>query len=122
MSNKESLWSTFKDLIDALKKNDEQKLNELILADYQGFSLRGTIEYKKTILQNFKPGCIRLSKYILENVEYEVFGHIGIVSGKGTIAGNYGEHEFEHQVLFTDIFKYCDEHWRYYKSQVTEIH
>ena len=121
MIKKESLSSTYNDLIDALKKNDEPKLDKLISDEYRGFSLRGTIETKETILQHFKPGCIALSKYTVKDVEYEVVGHIGIVSGKGTIAGKYDNYEFQHDVLFTDIFRYIDKNWRYYKSQVTEI-
>lgn len=72
-------------------------------------------------MESFKPGRIKISKYEVSGIAYEVFSEIGIVSGKGFIAGSYENHEFHHQVLFIDIFKYIDDSWRYFKSQVTEI-
>ncbi len=121
MNNREGLSKVFEDLKKALRKCSVQELKELILDDYKGFSLHGTIETKEDILEHFKPGGISISEYSVEDVEYEVIDNVGIVSGKGTIAGSYNEFEFHHNVLFTDIFKYVNENWRYYKSQVTEI-
>ena len=82
----------------------------------------GSFETKDDILKHFKPGGIKLSEYDVSETGYEVFSEIGIVSGKGFIAGSYEEHEFHHKVLFIDIFKYIDHSWRYFKSQITEIH
>ena len=121
MNNREGLSKVFEDLKKALRKCSVQELKELILDDYKGFSLHGTIETKEDILENFSPGIISLSEYLVEDIEYEVFGNIGIVSGKGTISGSYNKYEFHHKVLFTDIFKYVNESWKYYKSQATEI-
>ncbi len=121
MNNREGLSKVFEDLKKALRKCSVQELKELILDDYKGFSLHGTIETKEDILEHFKPDGISISEYSVEDVEYEVIDNVGIVSGKGTIAGSYNEFEFHHNVLFTDIFKYVNENWRYYKSQVTEI-
>jgi hypothetical protein len=83
--------------------------------------LNGTIEKKDDILEHFKPGCIKLSQYEVAGIACELFSEIGIVSGQGIIDGSYENHEFSHKVLFTDIFKYVDDSWRYFKSQVTEI-
>ena len=121
MNNKENLIEAFEDLRDALKTSNVQKLKQIILDDYRGFTLNGTIEIKDDILVHFKPGCIKLSKYEVSEIAYEIFSEIGIVSGKGFIAGSYEDNEFHHMVLFTDIFKYIDGSWRYFKSQTTEI-
>ena len=121
MNKKEDLIKTFEDLREALKTCNVQELNKLIADDYSGFSLRGTIEIKNDILVNFKPGGIQLSKYEVSGTVYEVFSEIGIVSGQGYIAGSYDHHEFQHKVLFIDIFKYIEGRWRYFRSQVTEI-
>ena len=121
MNNKENLIKAFEDLKEALRTCNEQKLRQIILDEYRGFTLNGTIEIKDDILEHFKPGCIKLSKYEVAGIACELFSEIGIVSGQGFIAGSYENHEFHHKVLFTDIFKYVDDSWKYFKSQVTEI-
>ena len=121
MNNKENLIKTFENLREALKTCNVQELKKNILEEYRGFTLNGTIEVKDDILMYFKPGGIKLLKYEVLEVDYEVFSEIGIVSGKGVIAGSYEEHPFQHAVLFVDIFIYVNDNWRYFKSQVTEI-
>ena len=51
----------------------------------------------------------------------EVSADFGIITGQGRIEGSYGKYEFQHDVLFTDIFKLINGRWQYYKSQATEI-
>ena len=121
MRNEKTLLSVFEELKNALIECNENKLDEIISDDYQGFSLNGTIENKENILQTFKPGSIELTKYTTSEIQYEVDNYLGIISGKGSIEGIYGENTFQHKVLFTDIFKYVNDKWKYYKSQVTEI-
>ena len=121
MRNEKTLLSVFEELKNALIECDENRLDQIISDDYQGFSLHGTIENKEIILQTFKPGSIELTKYTTSDIQYEVTNDLGIISGKGSIEGIYGEHKFQHEVLFTDIFKYVNDKWKYYKSQVTEI-
>ncbi len=120
MKNTEGLIIAFEELKNALRACNLGKLEEIILEDYRGFSLNGTIEVKDDILLYFKPGGIKLSKYEVLEVEYEIFSDIGIVSGRGTITGSYEGHNFQHKVLFIDIFKYVNDNWKYFKSQVTE--
>ena len=122
MKNTEGLINAFEKLRNALKVCSAEILEEMISEDYRGFSLNGTIEFKDDILKYYKPGGIKLSKYDLLEVEYEVFSEIGIISGKGVVEGSYEEHKFQHTVLFIDIFKYVNDNWIYFKSQVTEIH
>jgi hypothetical protein len=121
MRNREGLLKAFEELIEALKNSNSSKLEKIISDDYSGFGLQGTIEDKVNIIQHFKPGAIKLSKYEVEELKYEVLDNVGLVSGRGIIAGSYGAYEFKHTVLFTDIFKYTGGVWKYYKSQVTEI-
>ncbi|MBN1301612.1 MAG: nuclear transport factor 2 family protein [Melioribacteraceae bacterium] len=121
MSKKDGIISAFNKLKDALLKSETEKLNEIILDDYRGFSLHGTIETKDDIISSFKHGGIKLSEYSVEHAEYEQFYEIALVTGKGKIAGKYEDYEFHHTVLFTDVFKYSDGSWKYFRSQVTEI-
>lgn len=121
MRNEKTLLAVFEELKEALIECNVKKLDELISDDYQGFSLNGTIESKEIILQSFKPGGISLSEYAVEDLQCEISNSIGLITGKGRIEGEYGEYEFQHEVLFTDIFKFMNDGWQYYKSQVTEI-
>ena len=121
MSNEKNVLSVFKELRAAIMECNQKELDRIISDDYQGFSLNGTVEDKELILQTFKPGLIKISKYAVEDIECEVSNHFAILTGKGKIEGKYGESEFRHEVLFTDIFKYVNQSWQYYKSQATEI-
>jgi hypothetical protein len=121
MRNEKALLAVFEDLKEALFECNVNKLEKLISDDYQGFSLNGTIENKEIVLQTFKPGSIFLSEYTVEDIECEVSNNFGIITGKGKIEGRYGEYKFQHEVLFTDIFKFLNNSWQYYKSQATEI-
>jgi hypothetical protein len=121
MRNEKTLLSVFEELKNALIECNENKLDDIISDDYQGFSLNGTIENKEIVLQTFKPGNIELTKYTTSEMHCEVYNDLGIISGRGSIEGIYGENRFQHEVLFTDIFKYMNDKWKYYKSQVTEI-
>jgi hypothetical protein len=121
MNSEKDLLSVFKELREALIECNEKKLDKLISDDYQGFSLNGTVENKELVLQAFKPGMTSISKYSVEDIKCEVSGMFGIITGKGRIEGKYGKYVFQHEVLFTDIFKLINTCWQYYKSQVTEM-
>ena len=121
MSKEKQLLFVFEELREALMECNQSKLIDLVANEYQGYSLNGTIENKEIVLQTYKPGYIKLSKYIVEDINCEVSGGFGIITGKGRIEGRYGEYDFQHEVLFTDIFKFINEGWQYYKSQSTEI-
>ena len=121
MGNEKTLLAVFEELKEALIECNVNKLEKIISDDYQGFSLNGTIESKENILQTFKPGSISLSEYSVKDIKCEMSNSFGIITGKGRIEGRYGEYEFQHDVLFTDIFKFMNNSWQYYKSQVTEI-
>ena len=121
MKNLEGLKVTFEELKEALKHCQVQKIDKIVSDEYCGFSLYGTIESKKDILDNFKSELLHISEYSVENETFERFGDIGIITGKGKISGHFNENYFFHNVLFTDIFIYTAKSWKYYKSQITEI-
>jgi len=121
MKNIEGLRAASEELKECLKKSDTERLSELISGDYRGFSLNGTVETKKEIIDCYAPGKVVITEYSVEDVHYEISGELGIVSGKGFIAGSFNEYKFSHNVLFTDIFKYEGNSWKYYRSHETEI-
>lgn len=108
-------------LKEALKDQDTDRLKVIISDDYQGFGIYGNIETKQEILDCFSPGGVVIEEDITENVEYEIYDKIGIVSGKGIIKGKFNEFNFCHKVVFTDIFRFENNQWKYFKSHITEI-
>jgi hypothetical protein len=117
----DKLKQAFENLKDALKRCNSDVLNTLIHETYRGYSLHGTIETKKDVLDSFAPGRVEITDYSVTDETYEILGDAGIITGRGTIVGSFGEYTFNHDVLFTDIFVFENEQWFYYKSQVTEI-
>ena len=117
----DKLKQAFENLKDALKRCNSDVLNTLIHETYRGYSLHGTIETKKDVLDSFAPGRVEITNYSVTDETYEILGDAGIITGRGTIVGSLGEYTFNHDVLFTDIFVFENEQWFYYKSQVTEI-
>jgi hypothetical protein len=121
MKNIEGLKLVFEEMREALKQCNSQAIDRIVSDEYSGFSLYGIIETKNDILDNFKPELINITEYSVEDEKYEMFGDIGIISGKGKISGHFNENQFLHNILFTDIFIYTAHCWKYYKSQNTEI-
>ena len=79
MSKEKQLLSVFEELRKALFECNQSKLIELVSNEYQGFSLNGTIENKEIVLQTYKPGSIKLSKYLIEDMKCEVSADFGCV-------------------------------------------
>lgn len=121
MSSEQTLNDVFNSIKESLLTNNVIQLNNLISEDYIGFSLHGTIELKSDIIKSFNPNGVKLSIYSVEDMTIEIFRNIGIITGKGIIAGKFQSFEFHHNVLFTDIFILQNQNWKYYKSHVTEI-
>ena len=105
----------------ALMANDSDTLSRLYLENYQGFSIRGDRESIDMIREFYQPGAVKLKAYQVKEQQVEVFGEVGIITGKGYVRGSYGENEFEHNICFTDIFLYREGRWQCYRSHACEL-
>lgn len=121
MGEVEGLKAVCQELKAALKHCDSQAIDRIVADDYCGISVYGTFESKRDILDGFRPELLNITEYTVKDEKVEVFADIGIVSGRGSISGSFQDARFCHHVLFTDIFKYTETGWKYYKSQATEI-
>jgi hypothetical protein len=54
-------------------------------------------------------------------VATRIVGDVGLVMGLGTLSGTYGEHQFEHELRFLDVYVRRGSTWRLSVSQVTEV-
>lgn len=121
MNRVDELKAVSKELKEALKNCDSQAIDRIVADEYSGISVYGTIEGKTDILDSFIPELLKITEYTVKDEKVEIFGDIGIITGRGKISGSFQESRFCHHVLFTDVFLYTARGWRYIKSQATEI-
>jgi ketosteroid isomerase-like protein len=117
----EELLKTFETFRIALFTHDRQKLDQIIAPDYRGYTIYGTREDRETILEIYGNTQIQLDKYDVHDLQAEVIGEIGILSGHGHIRGSYDGDMFEHHVRFMDIFRLRESNWQLYITHITEI-
>jgi ketosteroid isomerase-like protein len=115
------LLAAFRAVRDALVAGDRAAIRDLYAEDFRSHSLRGEVEERDDVLAAFGPGGVRLDMLETEDLEVEIFGDVGILTGLGQIGGRFDRTEFRHRVRFVDIFLRRDGRWRYRFSQSTEI-
>jgi len=118
---REGLLAAFRAVRDALIAGDTEALQGLYAEDFRSHSIRGDVEGREAVLEAFGPGGVRLDMFEVEDLEVEVFGEVGILTGLGSISGRFDRTEFRHRVRFIDIYLWRDGRWRYYFSQSTEV-
>ena len=116
-----SLKTTADELKKAFKECDSEKIEALVCDEYQGINIYGNFESKQDILDHYIPEWITITEYTTDYEQYEVVGEIGIVTGSGRISGRFEELAFQHEIMFTDIFRWTGSNWKYFKSHLTEI-
>ena len=118
---REGLLAAFWAVRDALLAGDPAALRDLYAEDFRSHSLQGDVEGRQAVLDAYGPGGVRLDVFEVEDLAAEVFGEVGLLTGLGSISGNYEKAEFRHRVRFVDVYLWRGGRWRYYFSQSTEI-
>ena len=121
MSEEKDLLERFEILKKALFDCDTDTLEEIIAKDYVGYDPAGNPQDRKLAIEAYAPGAAQLERYDTEDVEVRIAGEIGIVSGRGFIAGTFAGEKWEHDLRFLDIYIMRDGAWRLYVSQVTPL-
>ena len=119
--SEEGLLKTFENFKKALFTCDRHKLDQIIAADYRGFTIYGSFEDRTTILNAYGDNQIKLENYDVQDMQAEIIGEIGIISGLGYIRGSYDGYVFEHHVRFLDIYRFRKRIWQLYLTQITEL-
>lgn len=119
MNKKEALRTTFYDLKTALGKNDINTLSDIVASNYTGFNFHGLFETKDDILNSLDDNDLVLTEYSAEEIDFDIIGNVGIVTGKCLIVETILGRILEHDLLFTDIFRYYEGSWKYYRSHAT---
>jgi len=121
MSAKSEVLSAFNQFRDALKGNDVATLDAMLAPDYRGYSLRGELEGREMILQAYRPGIVTIDRFETDDIQVEAYGEIGIVTGRGYLAGVAGGERWEHDLRFCDIYRQGETGWRLLLSQATPL-
>lgn len=116
-----SLKTAADELKRALKECDSGKIDALVCEEYQGINIYGNLESKQDVLDHYVPEWITITEYSTDYEQYEVYGEIGIVTGSGRISGRSGELAFQHEIMFTDLYRWTEGDWKHFKSHLTEI-
>jgi ketosteroid isomerase-like protein len=121
MSDKKSLLATFEKFKAALFANDVAALEGMMTEDYIGYDPQGNSQDLKMCLEAYQPGCAKLDKFDVEEIDARVIGEVGIITGKGHIHGAFAGCEFEHHLRFMDLYVLRAGYWRLQLTQVTPL-
>lgn len=120
-----SYESELKDFIAKLhrveRSLDYEALAEMVADSYIGFDENGERIGKSTLIQQFKDPSLKFDVHEVSELEYRVYGEMGIATGKVTLKGRYAEAEFQGNYIFTDVCVRQDGQWQVVLSQMTPI-
>jgi hypothetical protein len=119
--SKEALLAAFHRFRDALFACDTDTLDALLAEDYRSYSLRGELEDRNVVLDAYRPGFAELKDFEISELRIEVFSEVGIITGKGYVAGRWGGEPWSHHLRFCDIYVDRDGSWQILLSQATPL-
>jgi len=121
MSTEEQILETAEKIKTALFNQDTEALTQLFAEDYRSFDIRGLEENRDLTLSVYKSGGADMEVYDMDEVQVNVFGEVGIMTGRGTIRGKFEGHVFGHIIRFTDVYILREHGWQVWISHATEI-
>lgn len=120
-SDQHEVSDAFNRFRDALLACDTAALDGLLAPDYRGYNLQGELEDREVVLQAYRPGETALETWEVKDLRIDVFGEIGLVTGRGHVAGTWKGHPWAHHLRFCDIYLSREGAWRLYLSQATPM-
>jgi hypothetical protein len=121
MTGQDSLLSAFAAFTDALKACDTHTLDRLLASDYRSYNLRGHLENRDVALGAYTPGVTKLEEWETDELEVEIFPEVGIITGRGFLAGSSQGHPWSHNLRFMDVWIRREGRWQLLLSQATPI-
>lgn len=121
MADEENLMEAFHAFRDALMACDSDALDSLLASDYRSYNLQGHLEGREVVLNAYVPGLATLEKWEIEEVEVELFSEVGVITGKGYLAGRWQGEPWSHHLRFMDVWVRRDGRWQTLLSQATPM-
>jgi len=119
--SRDELQSSFDAFRDALKACDTEALESLLASDYRSYNMRGQLEERDVVLEAYSPGNVTLEAWELDDIQMEVFQEVGVITGKGFIAGRWQDHPWSHHLRFVDMWVLREGRWQILLSHATEM-
>jgi len=121
MGRAEEVRATFRSFRDALFASDVATLDRILAEDYRGYNLRGDLEERETILEAYSPGGVALERFEVAELDVYMSADVGILTGRGHVAGSYAGDPWEHDLRFCDIYVERLGEWRLLISHATPM-
>jgi ketosteroid isomerase-like protein len=121
MTEDAAVLACFNAFRDALMTNDLETLDGLMTPDYRSFNLRGVLEGREVVLEAYGAGDVQLNVWEVTDLQVEVFSEVGVLTGKGFIAGTWQGNEWSHHLRFLDIYRKTHGSWQLHLSQSTPL-
>jgi hypothetical protein len=121
MTEEDRILSAFFAFRDALMTCDTQALESLLASDYRSYNLQGHLEGREVVLGAYVPGITTLEEWEMEELEVEVFSEVGVITGKGFVAGKWQGQPWSHHLRFMDVWVIREGRWQILLSQATPM-
>ena len=121
MNRQQTLVAAFDEFRDALFASDVEVLDRILAADYRGYNLQGHFEGREVVLEGYAPGAVVLEVFDVAELHVDVVGDVGMLTGKGYVAGSFEGEPWEHHLRFCDIYLDREGAWELFLSQATPM-
>jgi hypothetical protein len=121
MTRQDTLVAVFHEFRDALFASDVEVLDRILAADYRGYNLQGHLEGREVVLEAYAPGAVSLEVFDVEELQVDLVGEVGMLTGKGYIAGSYAGEPWQHHLRFCDIYLDREGAWELFLAQATPM-
>lgn len=119
--SQEAVLSVSSRFRDALFACDTETLETLLAEDFRSYNLRGELEDRTVVLEAYRPGVTELTDYEVTDLQVEVFTEVGILTGKGYVAGTWKGHPWSHHLRFCDVYVLRNGTWKILLSHATPM-
>lgn len=98
---------------------DAAKMDQLVAEEYLGIGDHGEHVNKTILLKQFNDPDLIFDFHEVDEVVYQIYGEVGIATGRVRLAGQTAVTKFEGDFIFTDVCHYKNARWQVVFSQMT---
>ncbi len=120
-SNTKQALEIFGEIRQAMLENDVEPLRRHVAEDYQGCDAGGRVHGREMYLEAYGPGGVELDSFGVHEIESTSWSDTVLVRGAASIRGRYGEHSFEHELRFLDVYARRHNNLQLVASHVCDI-
>ena len=104
---------------DALLRADWKALESILADDLIFNNADGSVSHKRDTISSIRSGDIKFDSIAMSDVEVQVFGNVGVVTGKLVEKARYKAIDLSGTYRFTDVWVKRDGTWQNVTGQET---